>query len=78
MCSYDCVCVFARCRLHLAVLWVFIFFEKNNRAVWQPRRPDIKAIKSHLLAGTLPPVNVFIKSYSWNMVGPMAVGDTEL
>ena len=50
---------------------------KSNRAIWKPRRPDIEEITAHLLAGTILPGKLMVESSSWNMVGPMGVGETE-
>ena len=48
-----------------------MFFEKSNRAVWTPRRPAMGEITAHLSAGTIPPGNVILKSFSGTVVGPV-------
>ena len=55
-------------------------FDKSNRAVWKPRRPNIEEIPAHLLAGAIPPEkknkqpNIFEKSIAglWRRPGVMA------
>ena len=57
--------------------WLIAIFEKSNRAISKPRRPDIEEITAHLSAGTILPGNCIRKSFGGGMVGPMAADDAK-